>query len=95
MDACSLFDVGRVGNKFTWHNKRKKKPIFQRLDRAWVNMHWLNAFPSTNVHTFTRDSSDHNPIKVFSKPLVPTPQNLQIFLKWSACGTPNRVFQIW
>lgn len=28
MDACNVHDVGCAGNKFTWTNKRKKKPIF-------------------------------------------------------------------
>lgn len=72
MDACDMCDVGCVGNKFTWSNKRKKTHIFQRLDRActWVNRHWLNMFPNTDVHTLTRDSSEHNPIKLLANPIV-------------------------
>ncbi|XP_056695812.1 uncharacterized protein [Spinacia oleracea] len=35
MNNCGLHDIGFVGNRFTWTNKCKKKPIFQRLDRAW------------------------------------------------------------
>ncbi|XP_056692079.1 uncharacterized protein [Spinacia oleracea] len=45
----------------------KDNPIYQRLDRAWVNMHWLNLFPNTTVHTLPRESSDHNPIKLITE----------------------------
>ncbi|XP_056685700.1 uncharacterized protein [Spinacia oleracea] len=68
MDRCGLIDAGCVGSRFTLYNKRKEKPIYQRLDRAWTNMHWLDRFPSTTVTTLPRDSSDHNPIKLIANP---------------------------
>lgn len=49
MNTYDLHDVGFIGNKITCTNKRKKKPIFQRLYRAWVNLIWLEIFPDSCV----------------------------------------------
>ncbi|XP_056690367.1 uncharacterized protein [Spinacia oleracea] len=67
MNECGLVDAGCVGSRFTWFNKQKDKPIYQRLDRAWVNMHWLNLFPNSTVITLPREASDHNPIKLITE----------------------------
>lgn len=81
MDSCGLVDAGCVGNRFPWHNKQKDKPFFQRLDMAWVNMQWLDIFLATTVHTLSKDTSDHNPIKLLTKPVVVPIINLQNVFK--------------
>lgn len=41
MDECNLLDIGFNGPKFTWTNKRKTNPIYERLDRGWANVEWF------------------------------------------------------
>ena len=36
MDNFQLVDLGFNGPKFTWINKRKSNPIFEKLDRGWA-----------------------------------------------------------
>lgn len=85
MNNCSLHDIGFVGNIFTWTNKCKKKPIFQRLDRAWVNNLWLEKFPDSFLNNLVRDSSDHCPIKLDCfkpKPIVRTVKPFRFEPSW-------------
>lgn len=62
MDFCQLLDLGYVGHKFTWFNKQKRKPIFERLDRFWACADWASMFPHNIVKNLPRMSSDHNPL---------------------------------
>ena len=73
MDKCNLRDLGFVGNKFTWFNKRKNRPIFERLDRCWASPNWSLLYPNVVAHTLTRLSSDHNPILLSFNPTPPAP----------------------
>ncbi|XP_048496063.1 uncharacterized protein LOC125495441 [Beta vulgaris subsp. vulgaris] len=75
MDNCNLIDLGFKGPRFTWFNKRKRNPIFERLDRAWVNSLWLNTFPESTIHHLQRLSSDHNPILLNTKTEIHMPRN--------------------
>lgn len=65
LDKYGLFDLGFVGNKFTWH---KTHPgggvVWERLDRAVSTVDWFNLFPVTKVKMLVCASSDHSPILV-------------------------------
>ncbi|BFG33690.1 hypothetical protein CerSpe_199640 [Prunus speciosa] len=60
VDGNDMVDLGFIGPKFTWTNKR----VFERLDRAVCNLHWRSLFAEAHVKHLPRTKSDHNPIKV-------------------------------
>lgn len=62
MLSCGMIDVGFVGQKFTWSNKRRVGPIMERLDRSWDNVDWMSLFPSAIMKVLPRLTSDHFPI---------------------------------
>lgn len=51
-----------VAVKFRWTNRRRRHPIYERLDKGWANPEWLNIFPNANLWHLPRVSSDHCPI---------------------------------
>nr|XP_023920446.1 uncharacterized protein LOC112031976 [Quercus suber] len=57
LDECGLFDLGFVGNKFTWY---KTYPggsvVWERLDRAVSTNDWFNLFPATKLQTWSKQS---------------------------------------
>ena len=60
LDRCGSFDLGFVGQRFTWCNgwygdQRTKL----RLDRMVANEDWLRLHPEANVHHFSMSISDH------------------------------------
>ncbi|XP_056697371.1 uncharacterized protein [Spinacia oleracea] len=65
--------IGFSGQKFTWTNKRKLDPIFERLDRALYNSEWLTMYPESNLYHLPRLGSDHCPIFLSTSPIQRTP----------------------
>lgn len=72
IQTCSLIDAGFSGQKYTWTNRQKQNPNFERLDRALYNSDWLKLYPNSNVLHLPRLKSDHCPILVKTS-LPPTP----------------------
>lgn len=64
MDTCNLLDMGYNGQKYTWSNMRRNNPIFERLDRGWVNLEWMATYPNSSLWTLPRVTSDHCPLVV-------------------------------
>lgn len=62
MNDCHLVDIGYCGPKYTWTNKRKINPIYERLDRGWANVDWLKMFPNYSLRHLPRATSDHYPL---------------------------------
>lgn len=63
MDACQMLDLGFLGPKFTWSNKRGIDYLMQcRLDRFWANPKWKAHFAEANVTHLARANSDHCPL---------------------------------
>ncbi|GKV17362.1 hypothetical protein SLEP1_g27876 [Rubroshorea leprosula] len=63
MNSCDLLDIGFIGPKFTWVNKRDNHQLIrERLDRAWANPAWKILFPEATLIHLPRVYSDHCPI---------------------------------
>nr|XP_023911327.1 uncharacterized protein LOC112022938 [Quercus suber] len=60
LDKCGLFDLGYVGQRFTWCNGRHGNQRTKlRLDRMVANVEWMRLYPEACVHHFSLSKSDH------------------------------------
>ncbi|KAK2665103.1 hypothetical protein Ddye_003677 [Dipteronia dyeriana] len=68
---CNLEDLGFVGDKYTWCNKRNGDELMmERLDRSFGNKEWEHLFPSYNVRHLDYWNSYHRLVVLnFSKNL--------------------------
>jgi hypothetical protein len=65
LDDCHLGDMGFVGPRFTWSNKRHDKTFTQeRLDQAIANSGWCDMHKSAGVEVMAARASDHHPLLV-------------------------------
>ncbi|KAF7812326.1 reverse transcriptase [Senna tora] len=63
-----LEDLGFVGQKYSWFNKRDNgHMILERIDRFLANASWIQHFPHVVNHHLPRVKSDHTPILLFSR----------------------------
>ena len=63
MNSCQMMDLGYLGPKFAWSNKRDIGGLIQcRLDRCWANPEWKALFAEANVTHLARANSDHCPL---------------------------------
>lgn len=63
MQIMGFVDLGFVGSKFTWCNKRLSVAnIRERLDRGISNLPWRLAYPNVTITHDPITNSDHNPI---------------------------------
>ncbi|KAL4637806.1 hypothetical protein ACB092_03G102900 [Castanea dentata] len=63
LDSCNLADLGFIGYKYTWNNKRPGEAnIRERLDRAVANAEWRGEFPASTVTHLFSHASDHRPL---------------------------------
>lgn len=93
MANCGLQDLGFIGSKYTWFNKRKSYPILERLDRAWAYDKWMFNFPDAFVHNLPRLSSDHNPLLINLKKSNHT--NNTRYFKFEPMWLENPPFDPW
>lgn len=65
----SLTDLGAIGPKFTWNNKRDDQDnVMVRLDRYVADNFWIDNYPGHRVHNFNFYLSDHRPIRLDTNP---------------------------
>jgi hypothetical protein len=60
IQSMALFELPLLDRLFTWTNGQDP-PILARLDRAFFNHEWNNAFPTSSLTTLPRPTSDHFP----------------------------------
>ena len=66
VEESQLIDLKAQGQRFTWVCRREDEVIKERIDRAMVNVIWLESFPRTQVFNLPIVGSDHGPILVDS-----------------------------
>ncbi|KAL5568655.1 hypothetical protein UlMin_025230 [Ulmus minor] len=59
IDDCQICDLGFEGDPFTWCNNWPNDLIFERLDRFFGNLEWVDRFPNTKVEHLVALCSDH------------------------------------
>lgn len=65
LEACGLCDLGFIGPRFTWCNRRTGDSFTkERLDRAVADRAWCSRFHSAAVHILASCTSDHHPLHV-------------------------------
>ncbi|KAF7134681.1 hypothetical protein RHSIM_Rhsim08G0107000 [Rhododendron simsii] len=69
LSSFGLLEVKNVGPWFTWTNNREGDACtFERLDRGWCNMSWLDMFPRAFMTNLGISRSDHAPISFVTSP---------------------------
>ncbi|XP_062085261.1 uncharacterized protein LOC133791350 [Humulus lupulus] len=57
---CLMSEIHRIGAHYTWCNKQKEgSRIFSKLERAFSNEAWTDAFPNSEAHFNWDVISDH------------------------------------
>ena len=64
INSCGLNVAHYKGQKLTWYGIKEGELIKERLDRALVNLEWMEAFPNMQVLNLVAIGSDHCPIVV-------------------------------
>uniref|UniRef100_A0A2N9IFF8 DUF4283 domain-containing protein n=1 Tax=Fagus sylvatica TaxID=28930 RepID=A0A2N9IFF8_FAGSY len=70
MFELGAVDLGYVGARFTWCNKRwGRGSIKERLDRGIANVEWRTKFPRATVLHLGAVNSDHCPLLIDTNPV--------------------------
>ncbi|KAL0017636.1 hypothetical protein SO802_004705 [Lithocarpus litseifolius] len=65
LDSCNFVNLGFVGPKYTWTNKRQLADlILERIDRCFANPLWRVLYPEAVVTHLPRIYSDHHPVLI-------------------------------
>lgn len=65
VEDCDLNDLGYLGDRFTWRNKREGQQFTkERLDRGFANSKWQDLFPFHSVSHELALCSDPRPIVI-------------------------------
>ena len=85
MFELGAVDLGYVGARFTWCNKRwGRGSIKERLDRGIVNMEWRTKFPRATVLHLGAVNSDHCPLLIDTNPIdVRCPRPFHFEVMWA------------
>ncbi|XP_031287891.1 uncharacterized protein LOC116146622 [Pistacia vera] len=65
IDHCGLLDMQVMGRRLSWCNGHEGHTrSWARLDRALINIHYANRFPSACFEYLNRKTSDHCPMLI-------------------------------
>lgn len=66
LSRCELFDLGYVGQRYTWSNGRAGEQRTKlRLDRIVASESWMDIFSEASVHHVSMSISDHCLLSLF------------------------------
>ena len=86
LNEYGLFDLGFVGQRFTWCNGRfGEQRTLVRLDRVVADERWMELFPEAQVQHFSMSASDHCLLALFlrkKKPIKPTKRRFMFEEMW-------------
>ncbi|XP_058181176.1 uncharacterized protein LOC131299606 [Rhododendron vialii] len=90
-----LIEVKNVGHWFTWTNNREGDACtFERLDKGWCNLGWLDLFPKAYMSNLGISRSDHAPISFVTSPpstLFPFPSKFEAW--WLQNTTATQIIK--
>lgn len=90
-----LVDIQLRNRLYTWSSKRPK-PIFSKLDRVLVSSDIQLNYPVISLEALEMVVSDHVPILLSCKNMVPQPRRLRLETFWFDYGMPGvMVQQLW
>ncbi|KAF8394791.1 hypothetical protein HHK36_018727 [Tetracentron sinense] len=95
LDQAGLFDLRWRGARLTWSNKSiGPSRIASKLDRAMINIHWLQVFNASQASFLPPGLSDHSPIVItFCNGNPRGPRPFRFFNHWSSHHDFSRVVQ--
>ncbi|XP_020599867.1 uncharacterized protein LOC110039215 [Phalaenopsis equestris] len=88
-----LYDLGFSGHIFTW----RRGNVWERIDRALANDHWLNDFLYTTVSHLSMTGYDHRPLLISINSSINSTKANFIYLNvWSSHPDfMNQVTSVW
>lgn len=86
LNYCHLVDLGFIGCKYTWTNKRQYCcNVLERLDGILATYDWLNLFPEASVRHLPRTHPHHNPLLLsFHSQHTPTNKPFRFKTIWTS-----------
>ncbi|CAN1249026.1 hypothetical protein LINPERPRIM_LOCUS6957 [Linum perenne] len=80
-NSLHLIDIGFTGPEFTWSNRHQDSTVIdERLDRFFLNDHWLDQFLESSVIHLDPRYSDHSLILSRTQPPSPISKKKKIIL---------------
>ncbi|XP_074318390.1 uncharacterized protein LOC141655199 [Silene latifolia] len=62
LEDCEVMDIQATRSFYTWNNKQPVETrVYSRLDKALVNQHWTDPFPTVYAIFLPEGHFDHNP----------------------------------
>ncbi|XP_074266141.1 uncharacterized protein LOC141588607 [Silene latifolia] len=82
---CNLHDLKGNGSFYTWNNKHEHGgKVYSRIDRALINVDWLNEFPDSVANFLPEGLFDHCPCLInFKVQMIRRPAAFKYYNMWA------------
>jgi hypothetical protein len=75
------FELSLSDRLYTWSNQQEN-PVLARLDRAFFNTAWNDAFPNSTLSSLPRPISDHHPLVISAATAISNPSHFRFENSW-------------